>query len=76
MVQRAINAEAKTGLKSMIMVQDLDIRCLQGHYPSNSIALKMQTKEIIVKDSHLEELEVKEIKLTLFSSTEASELSK
>ena len=33
-VQRAINAEAKAGLKSSTIVWDLDARCPKGHHPS------------------------------------------
>ena len=34
MVQKAVNVEAKAGLKSSIMVQDLDACCLKDHRPS------------------------------------------
>ena len=62
-MQRAINAEAKTGVKSTIMVWDLDIHCPQGHCPSNNTALKVQTQGIAVKDfSCLEELKTKDSK--------------
>ena len=43
MVQRAVNAEAKAGLRSSAMVRDSDIRCPQGHRPSNNTASKVQT---------------------------------
>ena len=43
MVQKAVNAEAKAGLKSSIMVRDSDIHCPRDHRPSNSTALKVQT---------------------------------
>ena len=49
-VQRAVNAEAKAGLKSTIMVQDLDIYCFQGYCLSNNIALKVQIQGIIAKN--------------------------
>ena len=51
MIQRAVNAEDKAGLRSTIMVQNSDIRCSQGHHPSNNTALKVQTYEITAKDS-------------------------
>ena len=44
MVQKAVNAEVKAGLRSSAMVRDLDIRCLQGHRPSNNTASKVQTQ--------------------------------
>ena len=65
MVQRTVNAKAKVGLRSSIMVQDSDIRCLRGHCLSNNIALKMQTQGMIAKDSPPEEPKVKEAKPTL-----------
>ena len=43
MVQRTVNVEAKTGLRSSAMVQDSDIYCLKDHRPSNSTASKVQT---------------------------------
>ena len=43
MVQKAINAEARAGLRSSTMVQDSDIRCPKDHRPSNSTIAKVQT---------------------------------
>ena len=43
MVQRAVNVEAKAGLRSSAIVQNSDIRCPRGHHPSNNIASKVQT---------------------------------
>ena len=42
MVQKAVNIEAKAGLKSTIMIWDLDIYCLQNYYSSNNTASKVQ----------------------------------
>ena len=44
MVQRAVNAEAKAGLRSSTMVRDLDARCPRGHRPSHNTSSKMQTQ--------------------------------
>ena len=44
MMQKAVNAEAKTVLRSSIMVQDSDARCPRSHRPSHNTSLKMQTK--------------------------------
>ena len=74
MVQRAVNAESKAGLRSSIIVRDLDIRCLRGHRSSNSTASKVQTQGTTTKDSHLEEPKVKKIKPTPFRA-EASKPS-
>ena len=37
-VQKAVNVQSKAGLKSSIIVRDLDICCLSGHWSSNSTA--------------------------------------
>ena len=50
MVQRAVNAEAKVGLKSSTIVQDSDIHCSRNHRPSNSIVSKVQTQETSAKE--------------------------
>ena len=44
MVQKAVNAEAKTGLRSSIRVRDLDAHCPRGHRPSHNTSLKVQTQ--------------------------------
>ena len=43
MVQRAVNAEAKAGLRSNTMVRKSDARCLRGHRPSHNTFSKVQT---------------------------------
>ena len=75
MVQKAVNAEAKAGLKSSTMVRNLDICYSRGHRLSNSTASKVQTQRTTAKDSHPEELKVKKTRLTP-SWAKASELSK
>ena len=45
MVQKAVNVEAKTGLRSSTMVRDSDICCPEDHRPSNNTTLKVQTQE-------------------------------
>ena len=63
MIQRAVNAEAKAGLRSTIMVRDSDIHCSQGHRPSNNAASKVQTQGITAKDSsRFKELKTKDPK--------------
>ena len=74
-VQKAINEEAKTGLRSITIVRDSDIRCPRGYRPSNITALKVQTQVITTKDSHPEEPKVKKPRPTL-SRAEATEPSK
>ena len=44
MVQRAVNAEAKAGLRSSTMVRDSDARCPRGHRPSHNTSSKVQTQ--------------------------------
>ena len=43
-VQRAINAEAKAGLRSSTMVWDLDAHYPRGHRPSHNTSSKVQTQ--------------------------------
>ena len=51
MVQRAVNAKAKAGLRSSTMVRDLDARCPRGHRPSHNTSSKVQTQGSSHKDS-------------------------
>ena len=44
MVQRAVNAEAKAGLKSSTMVWNSDTHCPKGHRPFHNTSLKVQTQ--------------------------------
>ena len=44
MVQRAVNAEAKAGLRSSTIVRDSDARCPRGHRPSHNTSSKVQTQ--------------------------------
>ena len=44
MVQRAVNIEAKAGLKSSTMVRDLDACCPRGHRLSHNTSSKVQTQ--------------------------------
>ena len=50
-VQRAINAEAKAGLRSSTMVRESDARCPRGHRPFYNTSSKMQTQGSSHKDS-------------------------
>ena len=51
MVQRAVNAEAKAGLRSSTMVRESDARCPRGHRPSHNTSSKVQTQGSSHKDS-------------------------
>ena len=62
MVQRAVNAEAKAGLRSSAMVRDSDIRCPRGYCPSNSTASKVYTQGLSVKEPRPKESRSKEAK--------------
>ena len=42
MMQKAVNAEAKTSLRSSTMVRDSDVHCPKGYHPSHNISLKVQ----------------------------------
>ena len=73
MMQKAVYVEAKAGLKSSNMVQNLDICCPRDYRLSNSIVSKVQTKRTTAKDFYLEEFKVKKVKPILFRTAEASE---
>ena len=62
MGQKAVNAEAKAGLKSSTIVQDSNIYCLRDYRLFNSIALKIRTLETIAKEFKPEESRPKELK--------------
>ena len=62
MVQKAVNVEAKTGLKSSIMVRDADSRCPRDHRPSQNPSTKVQTQGSIIKESKPEESTPKDLK--------------
>ena len=64
MVQRAVNAEAKAGLRSSTMVQESDARCFRSHHPSHNTFLKVQTQGITVKEPSIKESRPKEAKST------------
>ena len=44
MVQRAVNAEAKAGLRSNTMVRESDAYCPRGYRPSHNTSSKVQTQ--------------------------------
>ena len=62
MVQRAINAEAKAGLRSSTMIQKSDARCPRGHRPSHNTSSKVQTQRTIAKEPRSEESKPKDPK--------------
>ena len=62
-MQRAINVEAKAGLRSSAMVRDSDICCPQSHCLSNSTTSKVQTQGTSAKEPHPEESRTKKAKL-------------
>ena len=43
MVQKAVNAEAKAGLRSSTMVRESDAHCPRGYRPSHNTSSKVQT---------------------------------
>ena len=50
MVQRAVNVEAKAGLRSSTMVRDSDAHYFKGHCPSYNISSKVQSQGSNNKD--------------------------
>ena len=61
-VQRVINTEAKIGLKSSIMVRDVDSHCSKGHCLSQNTSAKMQTQGSTAKKSKPEKFKPKDLK--------------
>ena len=62
MVQRAVNAEAKAGLRLSIMVRNVDFRCPRSHHLSQNTSTKVQTQGSIVKKSKPKESRPKDSK--------------
>ena len=76
-VQKAVNAEAKAGLRSTILVRDSNIYCSQSHCPFNNIVSKIQTKETIAKDfSRSEKPKIKDPKLVFLCDNIANPAKK
>ena len=61
-VQKAVNAEAKVGLRSSIIVWNSDARCFRGHRPSHNTSSKVQTKGTTAKEPRVKEPRPKEAK--------------
>ena len=64
MVQKAVNAKAKAGLRSSTMVRESDARCPRGHRPSHNTSSKVQTQGTTAKEPRTEESRPKEAKST------------
>ena len=62
MVQRAVNAEAKAGLRSNTMVRESDAGCPRGQRPSHNISSKMQIQGTTAKEPYSEEPKPKDPK--------------
>ena len=62
MLQRVVNAEAKAGLRSSIIVRNADSRCPRGHRPSQNTSTKVQTQDSTAKESKPEESRPKKSK--------------
>ena len=77
MVQKAVNTEAKIGLKSSTMVWDLDAYCLRGHRLSHNTFSKVQIQDFNNKDfSYSKKPKPKDPKLVLPCDNMATELAK
>ena len=78
MVQRAVNAKAKAGLKSSIMVWDLDAYCPKSYHSSYNTFLKMQFQGSNIKDFfHSKEPKPKDLKpAPLYNNTTAEPAKK
>ena len=76
MMQRAVNEEAKIGLRLSAIVRDLDIYCSRGHRPSNNTASKVQTKGTTAKKPRPKESKPKDTKAIRANAAEPSEQDK
>ena len=63
MMQKAVNIEIKTGLRSSTIVRDLDAYCPQSHCSSHATLAKVQTQEFNTKKFKRKESRPKESKL-------------
>ena len=75
MVQRTVNAEAKAGLRSSIMVQDLNARYPKGYRLFHNTSLKVQTQGS-KNSSSSEELKPKDSKPALLRDNVAEPAKK
>ena len=48
-MQKAVNTKTKAGLRSSIIIQDVDSHSFRNHYLSQNIFTKMQTQSLIAK---------------------------
>ena len=61
-MQRAVNVEAKAGLKSSIIVRDVDSRYPRGHRLSQNTSTKVQTQGLTANESKPKESRPKDSK--------------
>ena len=61
-VQKAVNAEAKAGLKSSTMVRESDARCSRDHRPFHNTFSKVQTQGTTTKEPYTKESRPREAK--------------
>ena len=76
MVQKAVNAEAMAGLRSSIMVQDLNTHCPKGYRPSHNTFFKVQTQGSSHKNSPRSEKPKPKNPKPALSCDNAAELAK
>ena len=62
MMQRVVNAEFKRGLKSSIMIWDVDSRCPKSHCSSQNTSAKVQIQGLTTKKFKPEESRTKDLK--------------
>lgn len=74
-MQKAINAKTKAGLKSNIIVQNFNIYYSKSYCPFNNIILRVQTQKTTIKGFYPKEVKAKDLKLAL-PCTNVAETSK
>ena len=63
MMQKAVNAKAKAGLKSSIIVWDANSRCSRGYCLSQNTSTKVQIQSSTIKKSKPKKSRLKDLKL-------------
>ena len=63
MVQRAVNVKTKAGLRSSIMVRNINSHYSRDYHSSQNTSIKIQTQNLTIKESKPKKSRPKEIKL-------------
>lgn len=62
MIQKTVNIEAKAGLRSSVMVWNMDFQYPKSYCPSHNISAKLQIQSITAKNFWPEKPKAKKVK--------------